>query len=336
MAHIYGYESPQEMLDSITDIRKQIYVNPLQRAAFVQGLEKENAVIEFEAQNYRKDGSIIWITCNARAVREKNGELRYYEGTITDITERKQAEEEIYHLNTELEQRVIERTAQLEESNKELESFSYSVSHDLRTPLRAIDGYSRILQDEYAQSFPPDAVRLLESVRTGSQQMSRLIDDLLKFSRLSRLPVNKQPVEPYDLIQRALNMLEHEQKDRQVEITIGPLPTCQGDPSLLLQVWINLLANALKFSRLRTPARIEIGFQSIQGEPAYYVKDNGVGFDMQYADKLFGVFQRLHSTKEFEGTGVGLALVQRIIARHGGKIWAEAQPGQGAAFYFTV
>jgi light-regulated signal transduction histidine kinase (bacteriophytochrome) len=167
--------------------------------------------------------------------------------------------------------------------------------------------------------------------------MGRLIDDLLKFSRLSRLPLNKRPVEPAELVHQALQTLSHEQTGRQVEIVVGELPPCQGDPGLLLQVWVNLLSNALKFTRPREAARIEIGCQVKEnGERVYYVQDNGTGFDMRYADKLFGVFQRLHSAEEFEGTGVGLALVQRIILRHGGRIWADAQPDVGATFYFTL
>lgn len=239
-------------------------------------------------------------------------------------------------LNAELERRVQERTARLETANKELEAFSYSVSHDLRAPLRAIDGFSRILLEDYAPQLAPEIQRFLDLVRDNTRQMGQLIDDLLTFSRLGRQPVQKHLVAPADLVRQALEGLRAERAGRQVEISIGDLPSCEADPALLRQVWLNLLANALKYTRQREAAVIEVGGREVDGEIVYFVKDNGVGFEMQYADKIFGVFQRLHRAEEYEGTGVGLATVQRIIHRHGGRVWAEAELNKGATFYFTI
>jgi signal transduction histidine kinase len=243
---------------------------------------------------------------------------------------------ELQHYAEELEVRVAERTAQLETANQELEAFAYSVSHDLRAPLRAMDGFSRILLANYASELPTEAQRYFQLVRNNTQQMGQLIDDLLSFSRLSRQPLKKQTIDPAGLVRLVLSELLKEHGERQVDISVGDLPTCEADPSLFKQVLTNLLSNALKFTSKRPAACIEVNSQSINGEQVYFVKDNGVGFDMRYAGKLFGVFQRLHLAEEFEGTGVGLAIVQRIIHRHGGRIWAEAAVDQGAAFYFTV
>jgi light-regulated signal transduction histidine kinase (bacteriophytochrome) len=236
----------------------------------------------------------------------------------------------------ELEQRVIERTAQLEAANKELEAFSYSISHDLRAPLRAMHGFSRILLEEHAPHLAPEAQHYLRSVRDNAQHMGQLIDDLLTFARLSRQPLKRQRVECTDLVRQVLVELGSEYAGRRVDIAIGDLPSCQADPALLKQVLVNLCTNALKFTRYREVAVIEIGCLKADGESVYFVKDNGVGFDMQYVGKLFGVFQRLHRANEFDGTGVGLAIVQRIISRHGGRVWAEAAVNQGATFYFTL
>lgn len=231
-----------------------------------------------------------------------------------------------------------ERTAELEAANRELEAFAYSVSHDLRAPLRAIDGFSRILLDEFSPQLPERAQHYLDSARKNAVQMGCLIDDLLAFSKLGRQPLRKQPIAPAELVRQALQELPFDEEGRQVEITVGDLPACEGDPSLLKQVLINLLSNGFKYTRTREIARIEIGALAAmdRGIPVYYVRDNDVGFDMRYADKLFGVFQRLHGAQEFPGSGVGLAIVQRIVHRHGGRVWAEAALNQGATFYFVL
>ena len=221
-------------------------------------------------------------------------------------------------------------------ANRELEAFSYSVSHDLRAPLRAMDGFSRILLEDYAQALPDDGRRYLQIVRDSARQMGELVDDLLTFSRLGRQALEPRPVDPARLARDAWADLRHEWEGRPVELRVCDLPTAEGDPTLLRLVFSNLLGNAVKFSRARTPAVMAVGWKQLGAEVAYFVQDNGVGFDMRYHDKLFGVFQRLHRAEDFEGTGVGLAIVQRIVHRHGGRVWAEAAPDRGATFYFTL
>ncbi len=303
------------------------FVHPDDRAATLREVEKQvvagEQVLRFENRYRHKDGS--WRTLSWKSVPQPDGTMY---ATARDVTERKRAEEHIQRVN-----------AELEAANKELEAFSYSVSHDLRAPLRAIAGFSQMLLEDHGPALPPNAQRCLQIVQANTQQMGHLVDDLLAFSRLSRQPLKTQRVAPGDLVRHVLEDLRDQRDGRPVEMTIGELPPCQADPALLKQVFVNLLGNALKYTRGRDPARIEIGARSDGPQPGgsvYFIKDNGAGFDMQYADKLFGVFQRLHRAEDYEGTGVGLAIVQRIVHRHGGRIWAEAQVDHGAAFYFTL
>jgi len=245
--------------------------------------------------------------------------------------------------NIELLKRVSERTAELEKvnrqlefANRELEAFSYSVSHDLRAPVRAAKGFSMILAEEFSTQMPDEAQRLLKRVTGSVDHMSHLIEDLLQFSRFSRQPISRQWISMTALVAEVLRALQEEQEEREVDLRISDLPDAFADLSLMRQVLVNLLSNAYKFPRHRQRAVIEITCRRQADEDVYVIRDNGAGFDMRYIEKLFGVFQRLHSADEFEGTGVGLSIVQRIIQRHGGRIWAEAEVDKGATFYFAL
>ncbi|MBI5818185.1 MAG: PAS domain S-box protein [Verrucomicrobia bacterium] len=461
MAAIHGYASPEEFVASVHDAASQLYVDPGRRAELKRLLEEQGKVTHFVSRVRRKDGRLIWVSGNTRAVRDADGRILRYEGTVEDITarkeaeealresearyrllaenvedfvtlldaqenrlyispsfyrvtgwtpeevmrtawdtrlhpddiplikqsraanragqttltehrircqdgswiwvessckpipgpdgqmmqlliwqhditERKQAEETIQRLNQTLEQRVLERTAQLEASNKELESFCYSVSHDLRAPLRAINGFAAILGEDHGQHLNAEAQRTLGIIRTEAERMGQLIDDLLAFSRIGRQAMQVTTLDMGALAQRAFNDCVAQAPGRDVRFKLHPLPAAQGDSALLPLVWVNLISNAVKYTRPKSVAEIEISSRDSNGEVVYCVKDNGVGFDPEYVGKLFGVFQRLHTDAEFEGTGVGLALVQRIILRHGGRVWAESTLNEGAAFYFTL
>ena len=269
---------------------------------------------------------------SVRAMKQGSDEL----GQLTDSFNQMLAE--IYELNLELEQRVRNRTAQLEDANRELEAFSYSVSHDLRAPLRHIDGFAALLAKRANASLDEQSQRYVSTISGAAKQMGRLIDDLLEFSRTGRKELNRSGVDQGTLVSEVIRDGRFDRPDRAIDWQVAQLPRVDADPAMLRQVWSNLLGNAAKYSGKADRPRVEIGSlpDPQTGDVAFYVRDNGVGFDMQYVDKLFGVFQRLHAVSEFEGTGIGLANVRRIVIRHGGRVWAEGVVGKGATFYFSL
>ncbi len=293
----------------------------------------EDRLISNQILEVRTQQKSVWLMVSAGPLH-----LPGYGAIIVyaDVTERKAAEESVFRMNAELEERVIRRTAQLEAANQELEAFSYSVSHDLRAPLRHIDGYVDLLVSRSRGSLDDKGKHYVDTIAAAARQMGGLIDDLLQFSRTGRSEMRKDNIDMNSLLREAQEILKESYTGRAVEWVVGGLPSVRGDHSLLRQVWINLLANAIKFTATRDAARIEISARQQNGETIFAVADNGVGFDMKHAAKLFGVFQRLHTQEKFEGTGIGLATVQRIVARHGGRIWAEAMLDQGATFYFSL
>jgi len=281
-------------------------------------------------------GNIIDVLYNATVYRDENGQIMGVFAAARDISQIKKAEEEIRQLNAQLEQRVIERTQELEAANKELEAFSYSVSHDLRAPLRSIDGFSQALLEDYSDTLDAQGKDYLTRVRSASQRMSQLIDDMLVLSRVTRREMKRSEVDLSILANLIIAELVKTQPQRQVEFDIASGLVVNGDAELLRAMLENLLGNAWKFTSNQKSAKIEFGVTQVDGLPSYFVRDNGVGFDMAYASKLFQAFQRLHLQTEFPGTGIGLATVKRVINRHGGRIWAESEAGKGATFYFNL
>lgn len=290
-----------------------------------------------EIRNRAKDGSYYWVDTTIVPFLNERGQPFRYLAIRFDTTDRKLAEQQIYDLNYDLEQRVQERTQQLQAANRELEAFSYSVSHDLRSPLRSIDGFSQALLERHADQLDSQGKHYLQRVRAASQRMGQLIDDLLKLSRVTRSTMVCQPVDLSAIAAAIVSELQQTQPERNVTFAIAPDLIAQGDPHLLRIVLENLLNNAWKFTTHHNQAQIEFGAIAAPGQPTtYFVRDDGAGFDMTYAHKLFGAFQRLHAMTEFPGNGVGLATIQRVIHRHGGHVWAEAAVEQGATFYFTL
>jgi len=303
----------------------------------------EHSRFQGEQEYVTKSGGTAWVNVHATKLCNSHGRAVCNLALIEDITERKKADQEIRVLNDSLERRVAQRTAEAEESNqkletanRELEAFAYSVSHDLRAPLRSVDSFSQIILDEYSEKLDEDGVRYLRRIRAGAQSMGQLINDLLNLSRVSRGLLKRAPVNLSSMASTVVDELREQEPQRTVNVETAPNLHADCDAQLLRVVLTNLIGNAWKFTGKREKAFLEFGARSEEGVVVYFVRDNGAGFDMAYASQLFAPFQRLHQTTEFAGTGIGLATVQRIVQRHGGRIWAESSVDNGATFYFTL
>ncbi|MEX2535575.1 MAG: PAS domain S-box protein [Trueperaceae bacterium] len=298
--------------------------------------QREISRFEMDTRYIRKDGSPIWVHLTGSSVRSDEGKLSYFVAVVEDISPRKEAEEALQHLNLELESRVLERTSELLSLNRELETFNHSIAHDLRTPLRGIDGFSHVLLEEYGDTLDEKGRQYLQRVTSSASRMGELIDALLTLSQLARGELQPSRVDMSAIANEVAAALRQREPRRRADIQVAAKLVSMGDPELLETLLTNLLENAWKFTRNTVKARIGVGCERKRGEFVFFVRDNGAGFDPEYSRKLFMPFQRLHSPGEFEGHGVGLATVKRIVMRHGGKIWAEGKVGQGATFFFTL
>jgi PAS domain S-box-containing protein len=332
---LYGWSAAEAIGRKTTEIVRS-EMTSAEREGILKQLH-ESGEYHIELTQYHKNGQPVYVEASTVSIKNDIGQITGILSVNRDISERKQAEEEIRQLNENLEKRIAERTAQLESANKELEAFSYSVSHDLRAPLRGIDGWSQALVEDYGNILDEQAQTYIKRVRSETQRMGTLIDDLLQLSRIARADLYKKKVNLSAIAEVVVARLQETgPAGRQVEFVIQKGLTAMGDPKLLEVLFTNLLDNAFKFTSKKPEAHIEFGQTVVEGAPAYFVRDNGAGFDMKYAIKLFGAFQRMHKTSEFPGSGVGLATVQRVIHRHGGEIWAASEVGQGTTFYFTL
>ncbi|MEP6594499.1 MAG: PAS domain S-box protein [Ginsengibacter sp.] len=326
---IYAYSEKDALNMKIWNIIPEYMTNEMEN--ILGNILKGGKVQTVETKRITKHGKLIDVLFSAAVVIDAGNDLKSIVITERDITEQKIADEQIRQLNAHLQTNV----QQLEGTNKELESFSYSVSHDLRSPLRALSGYSRIIQEDYAGVLDDEGKRLLDNIQDNVEKMRTLIDDLLEFSKLGRKEIKRSKISMEEMVKSVLAEISKSNEHHAV-LKINALLPADADNALLYQVWVNLISNAIKYSGKKENPEIEIGSSSAENEILYYIKDNGSGFDMKYAGNLFGVFQRLHKANEFQGTGIGLAIVHRIITKHGGRIWADAKPDQGATFYFTI
>jgi PAS domain S-box-containing protein len=304
------------------------------RSVFYQHLRdvfKTESRVTSEVRVEGKAGQNLWVRLESVSVSDPHGK-RFCRTSLIDMTDRKQAEEALKKAHAKLQDHARE----LQETNRELEGVAYTISHDLRAPLRAINGFARILVDDFGQALDEEAKRRLAVIEKNAIKMGLLIDDLLAFSRAGRTAMNISRIDMSSLVAEVVETLKSFDAGAKADIHVAALPAAQGDLALIRQVLANLLENAVKFSRNKSDRRIEVGSFERDGKQGYFVRDNGVGFDTKYNDKIFGVFQRLVTDREFEGTGVGLAIVHRLVTRHGGRVWAESRPGEGATFYFTL